>query len=221
MPDYPILLDIRDRLCVVVGGGPVGMRKVRGLLDAGARVRLIDPEPSAAEGLPDVEVAARPYRTGDLQGAVLAFAAAGNRRTNAAVAADARKAGILVNVADAPLEGDFRLPALLRRQDLTVAVSTAGRSPALAAVLRDRLAQNLGPEWATVVDLAAALRQKRLTPPRGNEYNQTILCQLLDGGLPALIAHNDPAAIDRLLATLLGEGFSLAELGVQLPKETA
>jgi precorrin-2 dehydrogenase/sirohydrochlorin ferrochelatase len=221
MSDYPILLNLEGRLCVVVGGGPVGMRKVRGLRAAGARVRLIDPEPPVGEELPDLEVAARPYRNGDLQGAALVFAASGNREVNAAVAADARRAGIPVNVADAPQEGDFGLPALLRRGALTVAVSTAGRSPALAAVIRDRLAENLGTEWATVLDLAAALRQKRLTLSPCNEYNQAILCQLLDGDLPALIARNEPAAIDRLLATLLGEDFSLAELGVNLPKETA
>jgi precorrin-2 dehydrogenase/sirohydrochlorin ferrochelatase len=220
MPDYPILLNIEGRLCVVVGGGPVGRRKARGLREAGARVRLIDPEPPAGEDFSGVEVLVRPYRAGDLQGAALAFAAAGNREVNAAVAADARREGIPVNVVDAPLEGDFRLPALLRRGELTVAVSTGGQSPALAAVVRDRLAEIFGPEWATVLELAGALRQKRLTLSPVNEYNQAILCQLLNNDLPALIARNDPAAIDRLLAALLGEGFSLAELGVHLPKET-
>ena len=220
MPDYPILLNLDGRLCVVVGGGPVGRRKARGLRDAGARVRLIDPEPPVGEEFRDIEVAARTYRTADLRGAALAFAAAGDREVNAAVAADARREGIPVNVADAPLEGDFRLPALLRRGELTVAVSTGGQSPALAALVRDLLAETLGPEWTTVLELAGALRQKRLTPSPGSEYNQAILCRLLKSELPTLIARNDPAAVDRLLATLLGEGFSLAELGVHLPKET-
>ncbi len=106
MSDYPILLNLEGRLCVVVGGGAVGRRKVRGLIGAGARVRLIAPEPGR-QTYRDLEVAARPFRSGDLRGAALAFAATGDREVNAAVAADARREGIPVNVADAPVEGDF------------------------------------------------------------------------------------------------------------------
>lgn len=217
MADYPIILQLQDRLCVVVGGGAVGLRKVRGLLAAGARVRLV--EPVAPGVLPEgVELVPRAYRDGDLEGACLAFAASGKRAVNAAVASEARRRGIPVNVADVPGEGDFTLPALLRRGELSVAVATAGRSPALAAALCARLGELLGPEWATVLEIAAALRRKRLTPRGKAEYNQPILRRLLEAGLPALIAAGDAAAIDRHLATLCGEGISLAQLGVRLPK---
>jgi precorrin-2 dehydrogenase/sirohydrochlorin ferrochelatase len=216
MSDYPILLNIEGRLCVVVGGGAVGLRKARGLLAAGARVRLVDPEP--ADVPQGVEQVLRPYRDGDLEGAALAFAASSVREVNAAVTAEARRRGIPVNVADAPLEGDFTVPAVRRRGGVTVAVGTGGESPALAAILAERLRARFGDEWGTVQEIAAALRRKRLTPSEGAEYNQAILRHLLDGGLPELVAAGDEAAVDRLLRAHCGEGCSLAQLGIRLVK---
>jgi len=220
MSDYPILLNLEDRLCVVVGGGAVGMRKVRGLIGAGARVRLVAPDQSEGHPIEEgVELIRRPFRSGDLEGAALAFAATDDRQTNAAVAAEARRKGIPVNVADVPAEGNFTLPALLRRGDLTVAVSTAGRSPALAALLRDTLAGSVGPEWATMLEIAAALRRKRLTGKDADDYNLVILRRLMDGNLPELVTRQDAAGVNRLLTSLFGEGVSLAELGIHFSKE--
>src|SRR5690606_10475975 len=136
----------------------------------------------------EVEVLRRAYRQGDLREAYLAFAATDSREVNAAVILEARDLGVLVNAADAPADGDFTLPALLRRGDVTVSVSTGGRSPALAALIRDHLAATLGPEWSTVLEIAAALRQKQLTAQEKTKYNHMILRRLLDGGLPDLIA---------------------------------
>jgi precorrin-2 dehydrogenase/sirohydrochlorin ferrochelatase len=219
MSDYPILLQLKGRPCVVIGGGPAGIRKARGLVEAGARVRLIASELAVPAGeLAGVELVIRPFRAGDLLGAFLAFAATDDRLVNAAVVREARQRGVLVSVVNAPDEGDFTLPALLRRGNLTVSVATAGSSPALAALLRDRLADQLGPEWATVLEIAAALRQKRLTLQGKTEYNQAILRRLLEGGLPDLIAGGDAPAVDRLLQTLFGEGCSLAQLGIRLAK---
>jgi precorrin-2 dehydrogenase/sirohydrochlorin ferrochelatase len=219
MSDYPILLQLNGRLCVVIGGGPVAIRKARGLREAGGQVRLVASELAVPAGeLAGVEVIIRPFRAGDLSGAFMVFAATDDRLVNAAVVREARQRGVLVSVVDAPGEGDFTLPALLRRGDLTVSVATAGGSPALAAVLRDRVADQLGPEWATVLEIATALRQKRLTLQGKTEYNQAILRRLLEGGLPDLIAGGDAPAVDRLLQTLLGEGCSLAQLGIRLAK---
>ncbi len=218
MADYPVNLRLEGRLCVGVGGGSVGLRKLRGLRAAGARVRLVEPDarPELASA-PDVEHLCRPYRSGDLEGALLAFAATGSRDVNAAVVRDARRAGIRVNVADAPEEGDFTLPAVLRRGGLTLAVSTAGGSPALAVLMRDRLAEEWGEEWGVLLAIAAALRQKRLTPPENDEYNQAIFRRIFTGHLPALIAERDRKGIDRALRELFGEGISLEALGVALP----
>lgn len=218
MADYPVLLQLHGRPCVVIGGGPVGLRKARGLLEAGAVVRLVDPAPSPeAVSVPGLTLVRRPYRPADLDGACLVFAAA-DRTTNAAVTRESLRRGVPVNVADAPEEGDFTLPALLRRGELTVAVSTGGQSPALAALVRAQLEAAFGPEWATVLEIAGALRRKRLTLRKKSKYNQAILRRLLDGDLVAMIAAGDAAGIDRRLETLFGGGCSLAELGVHLPK---
>ncbi len=144
--DYPIVLtDLEGRLAVVVGGGVVGERKVRGLLAVGAEVRLVSPEATpqlqswAHEGR--MSWVRRGYVTGDLAGARLAFAATNQRAVNAGVAREAAATGVLCNIADMPAEGNFHLPALYRGPDLTVAVSSGGAMPVRAATLRDAIAR--------------------------------------------------------------------------------
>lgn len=218
MADYPITLQLANQLCVVIGAGAVGRRKLAGLRQAGARIRLIAPDAPQSLAAPDLELRRRPYHSDDLAGAVLVFAATNDRALNATIAREARAAGLLVNVVDVPEEGNFTLPALARQGGLTLAVSSGGASPALAALVRDQLGRELGPEWATVLEIAAALRQKRLTPQQGSEYNQGVLRHLLQRGLPTLIAAGATPAIDRLLQDLCGSGCTLATLGVHLPK---
>lgn len=218
MADYPITLQLHNQLCVVVGAGAVGLRKLAGLRQAGARIRLIAPDAPESLAAADLELCRRPYRPGDLACATLVFAASNDRALNAAIAKEARSAGILVNVADSPAESSFTLPAVGRQGGLTLAVSSGGASPACAALVRDHLVGQLGPEWATVLELAASLRQKRLTPQQCSEYNQQVLRCLLERGLPALIAAGATPAIDRLLQELCGSGCTLATLGVHLPK---
>jgi precorrin-2 dehydrogenase / sirohydrochlorin ferrochelatase len=159
---FPILVDVDGRLVVVVGGGRVAERRVRELRAAGAVVRVVSPKLGAGlAGLAaggELAVEPRRYRQGDLAGAVLAVAATDDPEQNRRVAADGRDAGVLVNRADAPDEGGFSVPAVLRRGDLTVAVATAGRAPGLAGAVRRRLERDFGPEWADLVDLLAADR---------------------------------------------------------------
>lgn len=218
MADFPILFRLEGRLCLVVGGGAVGLRKSRALREAGAAVRLVDPAAGEGEILSGFEVLRRPFLPEDLDGVVLAFAATADRHVNAAVAREARRRGIPVNVADAPEEGDFTLPAVGRRGKITLAVGTGGESPALARLLRDRLSAGVGPEWETVLALAAALRRKGLTPSRKPAYNFEVLCSLLADGLAEMLAGGDLEGIDRLLAAHLDEGISLAELGIHMPE---
>lgn len=155
---YPIFLDLDGRRCVVVGGGRVAGRKVRGLLGAGAEVVVVSPELEPGLEDVDVEVRRRGYRYGDLEGAYLAFAATDSREVNAAVAGEAWERGIPVNVADRPAEGDFALPSVLRRGGLQVAVSTGGASPVLARRVRLELEEMFGSEWAGLVGELGAAR---------------------------------------------------------------
>ena len=138
---YPIFLDVRGRTAVVVGGGRVAARKTSGLAEAGARVRIIAPRVDPSLSTHQVE--RRRYRRGDLKGAVLAFAATDDRAVNHAVALEARRRRIPVNVADSLDDCTFLVPARIARGDLQIAVSTGGRSPRLARALRERLEAEL------------------------------------------------------------------------------
>ncbi|MDQ3248936.1 MAG: bifunctional precorrin-2 dehydrogenase/sirohydrochlorin ferrochelatase [Chloroflexota bacterium] len=148
---YPIYLTgLANRLAIVVGGGLVGTRKAGGLLAAGGRVRLISPQATptiqdwAAGGA--LEWLARPYQPGDLHGALLVFAATNQREVNAAVAQEAAGLGVLCNVADAPEEGNFHVPALHRQVGLTIAVGSGGQSPTQTKQMRDKIAEMLSQE---------------------------------------------------------------------------
>jgi cobalt-precorrin 5A hydrolase/precorrin-3B C17-methyltransferase len=142
---YPITLtNLHGALVVLVGGGAVGTRKLRGLLAVGAAVRLISPAVTAElRALADsgaITWRAHAYQPGDLEGARLVFAATDQRAVNAQIADDAAALGLLCNVADDPRAGDFHLPAVYREPGLLVAVSTAGANPARAKRLRDQIA---------------------------------------------------------------------------------
>jgi siroheme synthase-like protein len=141
--DYPIVLSLEGRSCLVVGGGPVALRKVVGLVAAGAAVTVVAPQVIDDIAALGVAVERRRYRRGDLAGRFVAIAATGDPEVDGAVSADGAAAGVLINVADDPARCVFTLPALARRGPVVVAVSTGGVSPALATWLRNRIADAL------------------------------------------------------------------------------
>ena len=157
MRTYPIMLNVTDRLCVVVGAGAVGLRKAERLTDAGARVRLVDPAEGVA--LPEgVEHLRQAYDASVLDGAMVAFACTDDTELNARIAADARERHCLINVADVPALCDFYAAASITDGDVVVAIGTGGSAPALAGRLKDVLADAL-PE--RVGEYADALQQMR------------------------------------------------------------
>jgi siroheme synthase-like protein len=143
---YPIFLDLEGKPVVVVGGGKVGLRKAKGLVEAGARVTVVAPHQDAEFDALPVERIGREYRGADLDGMELAFAATDERRVNHQIAEDAKHRGIPVNVADDPGECDFIVPARIARGAVQVAVSTGGTDPARAARLRAKIAESLESE---------------------------------------------------------------------------
>jgi cobalt-precorrin 5A hydrolase/precorrin-3B C17-methyltransferase len=148
---YPLILTgMTGMTAVVVGGGLVGERKVRGLLAAGVKVSLISPEATpqlqAWAEASYIHWNCRPYQPSDLAGVRLVFVATNQRAVNAQVAEEARKLGLLCNVADQPEEGNFHVPALHRQPGLVVAVSSTGESPRRAQQVRDKIAAWLGEE---------------------------------------------------------------------------
>lgn len=148
---YPISLQIRGKRIIIVGGGKVAERKLKGLLEGGAdNVTLVSPhavsdiEAWAAEG--KVSRVCREFADSDLEGAFLAFAAAGDESVNEAVAAAAERLGILCNRADAGDQSDFMTSAVVRRGELAISITAGGASPALAGIMARRLAAQCGEE---------------------------------------------------------------------------
>ena len=162
----PITLDLTGRRAVVVGGGVVGEEKARTLLEAGALVTVISER--FCDGLRELArrgelvLLHRAYLPGDLEGAFLAVAATNSPHINARIHAEAGERHVLLNAVDDPDHGNFAFPAVVRRGDLQVAVSTGGRAPALARWIGRLLSRSLGPEYGDLVDVAARVRQEAL-----------------------------------------------------------
>ena len=220
MPYYPVFLRVVDRRCVVVGGGEVATRKVVSLLEAGARVTVISPRLTAelatqmAAGT--IEHAARVYRRGDLHGCFLAYAATGDEQVHEQIARDADAEGILLNVVDRPHLCTFIVPAVVRRGEIQIAVSTGGGSPALAGCVRDAIDASLGDEYeqalAVLSRLRTRLQESGMTPAqRQRAFKGLVGSELLDG-----IRTGDVAAVDRVLARFAGRDTTLASLGLAL-----
>lgn len=155
---YMACLDLEGRSCLVVGGGPVGLEKVLGLLDCGARVTVVALRfVSEFRELP-VERLERRYASSDLEGRFLVIAATSDAALNRRVSTDAEARSLLCNVADAPELCNFILPAVYRQDPLAIAVSTGGASPALAKRIKRQLETEIGPEYAELARELRALR---------------------------------------------------------------
>lgn len=159
---YPVALDLAGRRCLVVGGGQEALVKTRGLLEAGAEVHVVSPSLLPAFSTLDQDapltLSRRPYRGDDLQGVLLAFGCADDEPTNRALTSDARRLGVLLNVLDQADRCDFIMPAVLRQGSLTVAITTDGKSPALASWLREQLSARLNAAFGEFLDLLGELR---------------------------------------------------------------
>jgi siroheme synthase-like protein len=140
---YPIFLDLKDRPILVVGAGKVALRKTKGLLEAGAHVTVVAPKHLREFTKLPVQLVEREFRTSDLTGAMLVFAATDDRLTNHRIAIAAKGRGILANVADSAEECGFIVPARVNKGGVQIAVATGGRSPRLSAELRRKLEQIL------------------------------------------------------------------------------
>ena len=163
---YPISLEVAGRRAVVIGRMAVAQGKADALLEAGAQVTIISKGPrQALDRLEDHEratVVRRDYEPGDLEGAFLCVASSEEGEVRAAIYAEARWRKVLANVMDDIPHCDFAAPALVRRGDLAIAISTGGRSPALARRLREQLSEQFDPRWEELLDLLGEVRTETL-----------------------------------------------------------
>jgi precorrin-2 dehydrogenase/sirohydrochlorin ferrochelatase len=179
---FPAFLKLEGRHCLVVGAGPVAEDKIPSLLRAGAKVRVVAPE--ATERIRNWASAKkiiweqRAFRAQDLAGAFLVIAATSSGALHARIQAQARRRGVLCNAVDDPEHCDFFYGAVVRRGGLLIAISTSGRSPALAQRIRKKLEQEFNEEYAAWVEEIGAIRERLFDKNIPVERRRTLLHRL-------------------------------------------
>lgn len=200
----------------MVGGGQVGTRKVKTLLQCGARVMVISPEvTSALSELADqgrIELELRAYRSTDLDKAFLVIGATDDQMLNRQIHRDAEAAQRLCNIADQPALCNFVLPSIINQGDLSIAISTAGKSPAFAKHLRRQMTDQFGPEYGQMLELMGAIRQRLLAGKHAPEQHKPLFEQLIQCRLLEMIKERDQRGINVLLQKVLGPEFVYEKL---------
>jgi siroheme synthase-like protein len=202
---YPVNLLVAGKRCVVVGGGRIAARKIEGLLDAGADVHVVSlelvPEIQGWLDAGRITVDQRAFEPGDLDGVWLATTATSDAAVNRAVFEAGEARNLWVNSADDPDHCSFTLMSVVRQGDLVVTIGTGGRSPALAAWLKDRLTGELGPEYAVACDLLAEAREA--VRAQGQSTEDLDWRRALDSGMVELIRNGRTAEAKELLEQCL------------------
>jgi len=207
---------------VVVGGGAVAERKVKGLLAEKALVVVVSPQLSAGLETLVREQQCRwrqkKYAAAELEGAFLVFAATNNAEVQQQIARDARRLGILVNVIDSPEQCSFHVPATVQRGDLTLAVSTAGSSPAVAALVCRRLEKQYGEEYALLLRLMGRLRPEIIAAAPTSRERKILFQNILHGDIVEWIRNGRWDRVQEHLATVLGPEmhFDISQMGPEV-----
>ena len=208
-PYYPVFLELEGKPCTVIGGGEVAERKIQNLLECHARVTVVSPEatPSIREWASrgELQWRDRQYQPGDLKEAILAIAATDQEAVNQGVADEAAREGVILNVVDKPALCSFIAPAVVRRGEVMVAISTGGASPALARKLRESLEGSDALEYANLAGILSSARKElkrrrvEVHPDRWQECITSELVALVKDG-------KSQQALDQLIANLAKSG---------------
>jgi len=213
---YPVNLNIQNKLCVIVGGGEVAGRKIRSLVNCGAKVVVISPVISAEiEGIAssgEIELRKRNYQNDDLDGAFLVFAATNEPNVQQAVVDEAKRKSILINSVDDPSSCSFQVPARVRRGNFMLTVSTGGSSPALASKLRKDLEEEYGLEYEHFVNLLARIREKVVVDGNTSDSHKLLFEKLLQLNILQRIQKADWVSLQQELGSILPEGMDVDEL---------
>lgn len=191
MKYYPVYLDLRERPCVIIGGGQVAERKALSLLEAGAQVTVISPTLSTK--LQELSQSGKithlseTFNEKNLAGAHLVIAATDSLEVNAGVGRICRKKHILVNVVAPPDESTFIVPSVLERGELLIAVSTSGVSPALSKKIRGELEEQYGPEYGVFLGKMSMFRTRLMDEVKDEAKRRQILQALADSDVISLL----------------------------------
>ncbi|VAX22161.1 Siroheme synthase / Precorrin-2 oxidase / Sirohydrochlorin ferrochelatase / Uroporphyrinogen-III methyltransferase [hydrothermal vent metagenome] len=202
-PLYPLFLDINGKPCLIVGGGAVAFRKAMALLKCGAKVSVVAPEltEKMKELVDSKKITYIPgfFKPEHMEGVTLAFGCTDMPEVNRAVYVVAVARGVLVNIVDQPKLCSFMVPAVVRRGDLSLAISTSGKSPAVAKKARKSLEKEFGEEWAVYLDMMGKARETVLKTIDDQARRETIFNNLTDSDLLDKIKNGDMAGAKRLV----------------------
>ena len=195
----------------MVGGGQVGARKVKTLLECQADVTVVSPmvtdELQALSGDGKIKLEKRGYRKVDIDGMFLVIGTTDDEAMNRQIYADAHKQNKLCNIADRPESCNFILPSIVNRGDLVIAISTSGKSPAFAKQLRKDLESQFGDEYGAFLELLGAIRKKLLKAEHAPEAHKHHFEKLIDQGLLEMVKNRETEKINALLQDVFGEGY--------------
>jgi precorrin-2 dehydrogenase / sirohydrochlorin ferrochelatase len=208
---YPVYIQLYEQPCVVIGGGKIAEGKVEGLLAADARVTVVSPDLTlrlhelAEQG--KIKYISRTYQPGDLSEAFLVISATDQTEINHQVWEEASANRQLVNVVDDTPHCNFIAPAILRKGDLTIAISTAGKAPALAVRLKEQFQKEIGPEYERFLELAGQLREPLAHHIPDFETRKSLWYELVDSDVLDLLARGDEFAAKQRISEVVGFHF--------------
>ena len=211
---YPVYIELREQPCVVMGGGKISEGKVDGLLAVRAKVTVISPDltPHLYDLAEQKQIAYLPrtYQPGDLTGAFLVICATDQAEINHQVWQEASANHQLVNVVDDTPRCNFIAPSILRKGDLTIAISTSGKAPALAVRLKEHFQRELGPEYERFLELAGELREPLARHVPDFETRKSLWYELVDSEILGVLARGDITAAREIISHIVGFEFEPA-----------
>ena len=215
MPYYPIFLDLNKQNVIVVGGGEVAERKITNLLNYGCTIYIssLHLTDHLEQLVAKKKIHHIPYESLDtsMDDAFMVIAATDDAEVNSTIAALAKKHGLLINTVDQPKDCNFIMPSIVKRGNLQIAISTAGKSPALAKKIRKDLQTAFGPEYDSFTELLGIIRSKLLSQKQPSSKNKAIFQQLVDSNLLEMIKQKDRHGIQATIRSILGEAFPIED----------
>jgi precorrin-2 dehydrogenase/sirohydrochlorin ferrochelatase len=208
MKYYPVNLDMTNKRCVVVGGGDIAERKVERLLECGAQVTVVSksltPVLKARKKTGQMDHIDKDYEDQALDGAFMVIGATDRNDVNERISKEAIARGLLVNIVDDPDRCNFILPSLVQQGDLSIAISTGGKSPALAKKLRKELEKQYGPEYQTLLVIMGILRKRILAGDQRAADNKAVFEDLVHSDILQAIREKDRGRVNTIIHDLTG-----------------
>ncbi len=210
MSYYPIFVQLQGEKALVVGGGSVARRKVETLLEYGASVRIVSrvlcPKLERLAEKEEIRFLGEEFRETFLEGIFLVIAATDDKELNHRISRAARARGLLINAVDQPEDCNFIVPSIVNRGNLQIAISTSGKSPAMAKKIRKELEARFGMEYEVFLSLMGRIREAVLPMGFSQKENGAIFQRIIDAGLLDMIARGDTKGAEAALSELLPAG---------------